>query len=84
MSSTADDGRRSRKFVLASEVLKEQGMDCGDLFGIGIAFVHDSTLGKFVISESVSGGAAHGTLLSAPLSGSEERHFGITLPRLAA
>ena len=53
---------KRRKFVLASEMLKEQGVACGGLVGIGIAFIHDDD-GKFVISHSVTGGAAHAASL---------------------
>jgi hypothetical protein len=41
-------------------MLRDQGVDCEGLVGIGIAFIHDSELGKFIISQSVIGGAAHG------------------------
>jgi hypothetical protein len=37
-------------------MLRDQGVDCGGLVGIGIAFIHDSGLGKFIISQSVIGG----------------------------
>ena len=51
MQGNRKDGP-ARKFVLVSEMLKEQGVACGGLVGIGIAFVQDD-LGKFVISHSV-------------------------------
>ena len=51
MQGNRKDGP-ARKFVLVSEMLKEQGVACGGLVGIGIAFVQDD-LGQFVISHSV-------------------------------
>jgi len=49
---------KSRKFVLASEMLKEQGvLKEQGLVGIGIAFIVDD-LGRFIISHAVGGGPA--------------------------
>ena len=46
----------------AVQMLKTEGVACGVLVGIGIAFIYDSEFGRFTISHSVSGGAAHGKL----------------------
>ena len=41
-------------------MLRDQGVDCGGLVGIGIAFIHDSELGfiisQVITSQSVIGG----------------------------
>jgi len=48
--------------TIAVQMLKTEGVACGGLVGIGIAFIYDSELGRFTISHSISGGAAHGKL----------------------